>query len=146
MKFNNDWPSFVCLGDKKAAKITDSVQIVATVVHDDYYTPDDCDCYSEDEIRRWKEDEWDFIGIVLTLEVNGQEVATLNSQWVEVNGQEVATLNSLWGIERNLTADHSYFSEYANDLIDPDQIRGELEKLEASIAEAIAAIDTPASI
>jgi len=130
MKFNNDWPSFVCLGDRKTAKITESVQVVATVVHDHDTTPADFDCYGENEVRRWEDDEWDFVGIVLTL---------------EVNGQEVATLGSLWGIERNLTAEHSYFSECANDLIDPDQIRDELEKLAAALAEAIAAIYTLAT-
>ena len=41
--------------------------IRATIAEDGDSSPTDYDCYSEEQIKQWKNDEWFFCGVVLSV-------------------------------------------------------------------------------
>ena len=78
------------------------------------------DCYSEEDIERWKNGDWCYVGIVVTAEYKG---------WLLCD-----TAASLWGLECGLTEDSGdYLSEIAAAmLIEGFQVaKAELAKLRA---------------
>ena len=62
--------------------------IRATIMEDTDSSPFDYDCYTEEQIKQWENDEWFFYGIVLSVYKAG--VCLTNNA------------ASLWGIECNL--------------------------------------------
>ena len=72
--------------------------LVARIEVDDVATPREVDCYSEEDIERWKNDDWCYVGIVVTAEYKG---------WLLCDPAA-----SLWGLEcREDSSD--YLSEIA---------------------------------
>lgn len=96
---------YACDGDSiKWQK--DGFEITARIERDeDARITDKAGCYSKKKIEAWKNDDWFFAGVVLSVAKNGIEI-TDNAQ-------------SLWGIECNYSSrkgGNSYLSEVAQDL------------------------------
>ena len=78
----------------------DGTDYTAAIRHDGDTTPDDYECYTPEQIRSWKDDDWCFVGVVIT---------------AERNGVDLGSFDSLWGIESDSAPD--YLLEIANDLL-----------------------------
>lgn len=77
--------------------------LIATLVADTDTTPDDSECYSVTKIKQWKNDEWFFVGIVISVSKNDIVISDHAS--------------SLWGIECNYNKKaNKYLSEVAKEL------------------------------
>lgn len=94
--------SYACAGD--SIKWTaEGFELVATLEHDTDTKPTDYECYSVDRIKRWKNDEWFYVGVVIAVLFNGHEITDHAA--------------SLWGIECNLSKkSNAYLSEVAQEL------------------------------
>ena len=105
--FKNDFDAYVCEGDTITCE-KEGFTVVARLEHDCDTTPSDFDCYSKRAIEAWKNDEWHFFGVVLSVSVGEVEIADHAA--------------SLWGIEGNFPSrrknPNKYFREVANDLLD----------------------------
>jgi hypothetical protein len=126
MKFDRKFDKFVCVGDTIKADITDKIQLVATLVFDDHCQPTDFDCYEEADIERWKNDDWHFVGVVLSLQSH--------------DGTIKRNLGSLWGNEANLIDNNDHLTDVANELIDEREIVTELRDIYEPVARAIEAL------
>ena len=74
--------------------------LTARIKFDDATKPGEVDCYSEEDIERWKNGDWCYVGIVVTAEYKG---------WLLED-----PVASLWGLECGLTEDSGdYLSEIA---------------------------------
>jgi len=124
VKFTAKFDKYVCPGDTIRRNVTDTVAVVARLEFDQDTRPEDSDCYDAKDIARWKNEEWFYGGVVLSIEVNGEKVR-----------DHVA---SLWGIDCNFGEGNSYLAEVANDLLDEskDEIRDFLETLAAQASNA----------
>ncbi len=101
MKFPK-FDKYACVGDSILWE-KDGFEIRATIEPDDYSNVADFDCYSASDIKRWKNNEWFFCGIVLSISYNG---ITLEDHAA-----------SLWSIECNIRKrGNSYLSEVAKEL------------------------------
>jgi hypothetical protein len=60
-----------------------ALKVIASMYPDTNANPLDADCYSDADIAAWKRDEWQYVGIVVTVTLDGVEI-----------GQ-----SSLWGTE-----------------------------------------------
>jgi hypothetical protein len=123
MKFDRKFAQFVCVGDTIKADVTDKLQLVATLVYDDQCQPTDFDCYEEADIERWKNDEWHFVGVVLSLQSH--------------DGTIKRNLGSLWGNEANLIDNNDHLTDVANELIDEREIVTELRDIYEPVTRAI---------
>lgn len=61
----------------------DRVTVTAALLPDYQTRPEDFDCYDQEDIRAWRDDEWQFVGVVVTVLV----------------GESVLGVDSLWGVE-----------------------------------------------
>lgn len=97
-KFDN----YACVGDTiKWQK--DGFDLCALIEYDEGTKPTDYDCYSPIKIKQWRNDEWFFCGIVLSVSKNGIEI--------------LEHAASLWGIDCNYNArSNSYLSTVAKEL------------------------------
>ena len=101
--FAKTFDSFACFGDTIETE-GNGFRFVATINPDDYSRPDDYECYDDEQMRGWNNDEWSLCGIVISV-FRG-----------DVKVLEHAA--SLWGIELNLTCDsNDYLTEVANELL-----------------------------
>ena len=85
MKFPQ-FDRYACIGDSITWK-KNGFDITATIEADTDSHVNDSECYSKKQIEAWKNDEWFFVGIVLSISRNG----------VELSGNAA----SLWGVECN---------------------------------------------
>ena len=100
---NQTFPQFdnyVCPGDT-ITWASEGFDLVARVVHDIDTKPTDCD-YDEADIERWNNDEWFYVGIVVSVSFKGVQLSDHAA--------------SLWGIDCNFKDDNSYLSEVAKEL------------------------------
>lgn len=97
-KFN----AYACQGD--AINWTaEGFDFVARLEYDTDSNPEDADCYSPEDVQRWKNDKWFYVGVVLSVSRNGVELSDHAA--------------SLWGIECNFNnTSNAYLSEVAQDL------------------------------
>lgn len=94
--------SYACAGDS-IKWTTEGFELVATLEHDTETKPTDSECYSTDDIQRWKNDEWFYVGLVVSVSFNGYEITDHAA--------------SLWGIDCNFSkTSNAYLSEVAQDL------------------------------
>jgi hypothetical protein len=93
--------SYVCESDSIAWSV-EGFDFVATLEHDTDSRPDDFECYTPEDVQRWKDGEWWFGGVVISVWRNNHLI------------EEHAA--SLWGIECNFGEDNDYLSEVAQDL------------------------------
>ena len=103
MKFND----YIIIGDFVEYTPTENnprgFVIRATISEDCDTTPFDYDCYTEEQIKQWKNDDWFFCGIVLSVYKAGVCVSDHAA--------------SLWGIECNFTnASNSRISDIVEEL------------------------------
>ena len=99
---NTKFQSFVCPGDSIQWSAY-GFDLTATVYADSDSRPEDSDCYTPEQIKAWRAEEWFFCGIVVSVSRAG---ITLSDRSV-----------SLWGIEANFPGtDNSYLSEVADEL------------------------------
>lgn len=124
MKFTAQFDKYACPGDSIRRNLTDSVAVVATLKFDDHTNIDDFDCYGEKDVARWKNDDWFFGGVVLSVEVSGETVRD--------------NVASLWGVDTNFSKDNGYLTEVANDLLAEakNEIRDILDEVAKSASEA----------
>lgn len=104
--------SFVCIDDR-IEWTKDGFDFVARIAHDYDTKPQDSECYTPEDVERWKNDEWFYCGVVLSVSIKG----------IELDHHAA----SLWGIDCNFGADNAYLSEVAQEL--------EAEALEAAKTE-----------
>ena len=101
---NQTFPQFdnyVCPGDTITWP-SDGFDFVARVECDHDTKPTDSDCYNEADIERWNNDEWFYVGIVVSVSFKGVQLSDHAA--------------SLWGIDCNFKDDNSYLSEVAKEL------------------------------
>jgi hypothetical protein len=98
------FPAYACTGD--AIKWTaQGFDLTATLEQDTDTKPADCECYDEADIRRWKNDDWFYVGVVVSVSFNGVELSDHAA--------------SLWGIDCNFNdTSNAYLSEVAQELQD----------------------------
>ena len=120
MAFTEQFDKYTCIGDEITCEVG-SLRVTARVVYDDHTTPMDYDgpgcCFdtsdaehgeeNESIIQAWKDDEWFYCGIVLSVAHADTDVLLTD------HGA------SLWGIDCNFPGgDNSYLSDVANELLD----------------------------
>ena len=99
MKFTEQFNRFACFGDSISVEI-DGTTFTAHLEADTDSRPHDDDCFSKDEIKRWLDDEWYYVGVVVSAERNG---------WTRDH------IESLWGIPISLgDDDRPHLMECAN--------------------------------
>jgi hypothetical protein len=99
--FAEKFPRFACVHDSVCVTTQDGTEYTATLHHDSATRVYDSDCYTEEEVNKWKRDEWFFGGVVISAKRNG---------WTREH------IASLWGCEINL-ASNEYLNEIANELL-----------------------------
>lgn len=102
LSFPTGFKNYACIGDAIDVSVGD-VTVTATIEFDDTSKPSDYDCYREPDVERWRQDEWFYCGIVLSIHVDG----------VVVSKHE----ESLWGIEVNFGDNNDYLTQVANDML-----------------------------
>lgn len=128
MKFTDQFDKYVCVGDSIRLDISEKVSVVARLEFDQETRPEDSDCYDAKDVKRWKNEEWFYGGVVLSIQYEGHTVR-----------DHVA---SLWGIDCNYGQDNDYLAEVANDLLAEStlEIRGLLANLADVSAKALASL------
>lgn len=107
------FPAYACQGDRIEWTAED-FDIVARLEYDTDSNPEDVECYSPEDVQRWKNDDWFYVGVVLSVSRNGVELSDHAA--------------SLWGIDCNFNnTSNTYLSEVAQEL--------EAEALETARAE-----------
>ena len=120
---------FVCAGDT-ITWAHKGFDICARVEYDSGTRPEDSDCYSKKQIDAWKNDEWFYCGIVLSVEFNGVELSDHAA--------------SLWGIECNFPSrrknPNNYLSEVCEELQEAalDCARAEITRILSELQGAVA--------
>lgn len=109
-KFDN----FACVGDTIEWS-AEGFDFVARIAQDFDTKPEDSDCYTPEDVQRWRDDQWFYCGVVLAVSVAGLELSHHAA--------------SLWGIDCNFGANNDYLSEVAKEL--------ESEALETARAEIV---------
>lgn len=92
---------YACQGDTVSWSV-DGFDIVAHIEYDHDTRPTDFDCYDDEQIKAWRNDEWFFCGIVLAVSRNNVELTDHAA--------------SLWGVDCNLGTDNDYLSEVCAEL------------------------------
>jgi hypothetical protein len=111
------FPVYACEGDR-IEWTREGFDFVARLVFDCDTRPDDFECYSPYDFARWRNDEWFYVGVVLSVSRNSVELSDHAA--------------SLWGIECNFSeAGNAYLSEVAQELEDEalDTARAEVARI-----------------
>ena len=124
--FKQGFDKFVCVGDSITTEEA-GMTIRARIEFDSDTRADDFgeDCYTPEQIEAWKNDEWFFCGVVLSVSVDG----------IEIDDHAA----SLWGVDCNFpSCDNSYLLTVANELLPDalDQARGRVERLKKALENA----------
>lgn len=95
--------AYVCEGDTSTVE-HDGYIITARIEFDQFTTPDDDEFMSEEATAAWRNNEWFYCGVVLSVSYN--EVLLINHA------------ASLWGVDANFPgSDNSYLAEVAEELL-----------------------------
>ncbi len=100
--FTNNFKNYICEGDSISYE-DGPLTIIATIHYDNYTQITDYDCYSPDDIQRYKNSDWFFVGVVLSIQLD--------------NIQIHPNASSVWGIEANFNDNNEYLTQVANDLL-----------------------------
>jgi len=118
---------YACIGDTVERELPGGVYLRARIEPEYDCRPDNFDCYAEEDVQRWRDDEWSYCGIVLSVHV-GEETIDKHAA-------------SLWGIELNFSDDgNSYLDEVADELADEVDVLSILEQHAGTAAAALAAV------
>lgn len=93
--------AYVCEGDTITWK-AEGFDLCARVKYDSDSKPQHYDCYESKAVERWKDDEWFYCGVIVSVSLNGVELSDHAA--------------SLWGIECNFGDDNAYLADVAQDL------------------------------
>jgi hypothetical protein len=94
--------NYACEGDSIEWQ-TEGFDLVARLERDDDTTPMDSEYYSPIKIKQWKNNEWFYVGVVLSVSFNG--IALDNHA------------ASLWGVDCNYNrTSNRYLSEVAREM------------------------------
>ena len=111
--------SYACIGDSITWQ-KDGFDLTATLEQDTDCKPTDFDCYSPIKIKQWRNDEWFYVGVVISVSRNGVEITDHAA--------------SLWGVDCNYNKTSSrHLSEVAQEL--------ESEALDYAKSEAIKMVE-----
>ena len=101
MRFTERFKKYACIGDSISVEIGDLIYN-ATIQPDFDTRPEYFDCYTEEDVKRFYEGEWRYIGLVIEAEAHGKTLCDC----------------SIWGVEINLGDDDGlYLMELANDCL-----------------------------
>jgi hypothetical protein len=120
-KFAREFDKFVCVGDSISVDVG-VARVVAHLEHDQDTLPSDFDCYEPADVARWKNGDWIYVGVVLSV-------------WVDDVCLDKHAA-SLWGIEANFGGDNSYLTEVANELLDEANPESIVEAFREKLAVA----------
>jgi hypothetical protein len=95
--------AYVCPGDSIEWN-SEGFDFVARLENDSDTKPTDFDGYSEESIKKWRDDEWFYGGLIVSVSKNGVPLSDHAA--------------SLWGIDCNYGQDNDYLSEMCQDLQD----------------------------
>lgn len=115
---------YACVGDSINWE-REGFELTARIVFDSDTRPEDSDCYTKRHIQAWRNDEWFFCGIVLSVSRNGVKIC------------EHAA--SLWAIECNFPSRRKnpnlYLAEVAQELESEaiDEARKESARIVAAL-------------
>ena len=115
--------TYACTGDAITWK-AEGFDLTATLEQDTDTKPTDYECYDEADIQRWRDDEWFYVGVVVSVSRNGVELS------------EHAA--SLWGIDCNFNdTSNAYLTEVAQELESEalDRARTEAARIRAALQE-----------
>jgi hypothetical protein len=93
--------SYACEGDTVQWS-HEGFGITARIEYDGETRPEHSDCYSKKQIQAWKDDEWFFCGVVLSVELNGVQLSDHAA--------------SLWGIDCNFPSRRKNPNTYLSDV------------------------------
>lgn len=95
---------YTCIGDFIVLE-KEGITFNVSIEYDDMCKPTDVECYSEADIQAWKNDEWNYCGIVFH---------------ASKNGVEIGCVASLWGIEIGdyFKDYHLYINDEVNNMLD----------------------------
>lgn len=101
----SDFPQFAkyaCVGDSITWQC-EGFDITARIEFDHDTRPDQFDCYAPEDVQRWRDDKWFYVGVVLSVSRNGVELSDHAA--------------SLWGIDCNFSdTSNAYLSEVAQEM------------------------------
>ena len=106
MKTSNfpQFAKYACVGDSITWQL-EGFDIVARLEYDTDTKPTDSDCYAPEDVQRWRDDKWFYVGVVLSVSRNGVELSDHAA--------------SLWGIDCNFSdTSNAYLSEVAQEMED----------------------------
>jgi hypothetical protein len=106
MKKDNfpQFDAYACEGDR-IEWTREGFDFVARLQHDTDTKPTDFYCYDAEDVQRWRDDEWFYVGVVLSVSRNGVKLSDHAA--------------SLWGIDCNFSkTSNAYLSEVAKELED----------------------------
>ena len=96
------FPAYACEGDR-IEWTREGFDLCARLVYDTDTKPTDYECYDAEDVQRWKNDEWFYVGVVLSVSRNGVELSDHAA--------------SLWGVDCNFSdTSNAYLSEVAREL------------------------------
>lgn len=61
----------------------DGFELSARLYYDSDSTPDDYDCFTPKQVQAWRNDEWQFVGLVITASIAGTELGRASCWSVE---------------------------------------------------------------
>ena len=106
MKTSNfpQFAKYACVGDSITWQL-EGFDIVARLEYDTDTKPTDSDCYAPEDVQRWRDDKWFYVGVVLSVSRNGIELSDHAA--------------SLWGIDCNFSdTSNAYLSEVVQEMED----------------------------
>lgn len=94
--------NYACEGDC-IEWVAEGFDFVARLQYDTDTMPTNSECYTPEDVQRWKDDEWFYVGVVLSVSRNGVELSDHAA--------------SLWGIDCNFSdTSNIHLSEVAQEL------------------------------
>ena len=124
--FKTDFAPYVCEGDNISCEL-DGFTFTATLHRDYDSRPDEYECYTAKQIAAWKNDDWHYFGVVISVHCDDIEISDHAA--------------SLWSIEGNFPSrrknPNKYFREVANDLLSEalDVARRESARIVSTLAK-----------
>lgn len=94
--------TYACQGDT-ISWAAEGFDLEARLEYDTDSNPEDVECYSPEDVQRWKNDEWFYVGVVLSVSRNGVKL--------------LKHAASVWGVECNFNnTSNTYLAEVAQEL------------------------------
>lgn len=115
--------TYACQGDT-ISWAAEGFDLKARLEYDTDSNPEDVECYSPEDVQRWKNDDWFYVGVVLSVSRNGVELSDHAA--------------SLWGVDCNFSdTSNAYLAEVAQELQAEalDTARAELARIREALKD-----------